>query len=52
MSFGKKILANPSNWEFTHTTPKKTHPQKMSERPVEYETRLIGEGLSLYKVGP
>ena len=52
MNSGKKLPANPSDWKFTHTSPKKTYPQKMFKRPLEYLTRVIGEVLSLYEVNP
>lgn len=41
-----------SNWEFTHVSPEKTHPQKRFEGPHESLVRLVGEDLSLYKIKP
>ena len=49
MNSGKRLPANPSDWKFAHTRPKKTYPQ-MFKRSLEYLTRAIGEVLSLYEV--
>lgn len=41
--------ANPSNLEFTSTSPEKTQPGKRFERPPECLAGLIGEGFPCMK---
>lgn len=45
----KRNQQNISDWELTHVSPEKTHPQKRFKMPPESLARLIGEDLSLYK---